>query len=225
MGFRVVQVPSHVHVPSPAPHVPPFPPPPCSNHTGCRDAKPSALMYSTKDRRSSVNRTLSAPDLVGKVGAHAVRTPRAPQSFVVGRLVPKATDRPRGQLLVEVEGIYACADINRRICEEGPLVVLAFVRQWQQQHPHSRTKVRDLHNRLRDLKERRPSWRHSEMERGAKKEIEAHAHGGLQPDLAVLFMGRREFLLEPPKEWKGPKDRSYWLLGNPKGHMRPGGEF
>ncbi len=169
-------------------------------------------MYSTKDRRSSVNRTLSAPDLVGKVGAHAVRTPRAPQSFVVGRLVPKATDPPRGQLLVEVEGIYACADINRRICEEGPLVVLAFVRQWQQQHPHSRTKVRDLHNRLRDLKERRPSWRHSEMERGAKKEIEAHAHGGLQPDLAVLFMGRREFLLEPPKEWKGPKDRSYWAI-------------
>ncbi len=36
MGFRVVQVPSHVQVP--------FPPQPCSNHTGCRDPKPSALM-------------------------------------------------------------------------------------------------------------------------------------------------------------------------------------
>jgi hypothetical protein len=27
------------------------------------------------------------------------------------------------------------------------------------------------------------------------------------------------------QEGKGPKVRSYWLLGNPKGHMRPGGEF
>ena len=88
------------------------------------------------------------------------------------------------------------------------MVVLAFVRQWQQQHPHSRTKVRDLHNRLRDLKERRPSWRHSEMESG-KKEIEAYAHGGFQPD---LVHGATGFLLEPPKEWKGPKVRSYWAI-------------
>jgi hypothetical protein len=87
-------------VPSPTPHVPSSPSSPCSNHTGCRyrAGKPNGSDVPTKERRPSQNhasrmsRRLPPGDLVRKVGTPAART-QAPQSFVLGRFVPKATDR------------------------------------------------------------------------------------------------------------------------------------
>ena len=43
-------------------------------------------------------------------------------------------------------------------------------------------------------------------------------------DSGVLSMEAKRHLLEPPKEWKGPRVKFYWLLGPPIGHLRPGGE-
>lgn len=152
----------------------PTPPllPPCSNSKQRTGGHPPML------HMCQVSRQQTPGDLVGKVGAHAMRTTQVPQLFVIGCFMPKATDRRRGHLLVEVEGTYASADINRRDCVGVSLVVLAFVRLGQQQHQHISTQLQGAERaRARGRKEQqvgargRPSpTKEKEQKQKKKKE-------------------------------------------------------